>query len=275
MIQFPNCKINLGLNITAKRSDGFHELETIFYPVPFTDILEIVPATDDCFEFTFSGLPIPGEETANLCIKAVDMLRKEVDFPQIHMHIHKIIPMGSGLGGGSSDGAFTLKMIKEMFDINVTTEKLNRMAASLGSDCPYFLMNHPASATGKGEILESTPVNLAGLYLAIVIPDLHVSTSFAYSKLTPKTPQRPLKERIMQPLESWKDHIFNDFENIIFAIHPEIKIIKDTMYEEGALFASMSGSGSAVYGLYSDPPQFLNRFADCFTWLTRLPALTI
>ena len=264
MLTFPNCKINLGLNILRKRSDGFHDLETIFYPIALNDVLEIVPSPIDQrsplndhqdARFTTSGLVIDGEEKDNLCIKAYRLLKK--DFPQlpaVHMHLHKHIPMGAGLGGGSSDGAFTLALLNKKFNLGISREQLPAYALQLGSDCPFFLHNKPCYATGRGETLEDIALDLSRYSFLLVNPGIHINTGWAFSNIIPHdAKQSQLKEAIQEPISDWKHHLVNDFEKPVFDLYPEIKAIRDTLYEKGALYAAMSGSGSTVFGIFEQP----------------------
>ena len=253
MILFPNCKINLGLHILRKREDGFHDLETIFYPIPLQDALEIVhhpsPATD--IEFSGSGLKVEGALSDNICVKAYFLLKK--DFPQlppVKMHLHKTIPMGAGLGGGSADGAFTLLLINQKFNLGISKEQLIRYALQLGSDCPFFINNTPCFATGRGETMENISLDLTAYKFVLVNPGIHVNTGWGFSQLKPTAERPSLREIINQPIESWKDSLTNDFEEPVGRHHPEIAAIRQVLYQQGAVFASMTGSGSTVYGIF-------------------------
>src|SRR6187401_3060037 len=249
MVSFPNCKINFGLNIVNKRNDGYHDIETFFFPVHLKDSLEIIEK--EKLEFSTSGFSIEGEPEKNLCIKAYDLLKN--DFPQlplVQMHLHKAIPMGAGLGGGSADGAFTLKLPNNKFDLSLSEKQLTHYSLQLGSDCPFFILNKPCFATGRGEILEQTEVDLSGYKFLIVKPPIHISTAWAFSTIKPLKPVKSIMEIIQQSISTWKAELINDFEKPVFEKYPEIKKIKDKLYETGAIYASMSGSGSAVYGLF-------------------------
>jgi len=254
MIQYPHCKINLGLSIVAKRADGFHELETVFYPITLTDALEIIiePETSAApLTFTSSGLTINGDPTDNLCYKAYFLLKK--DYPRISnikMHLHKKIPMGAGLGGGSADGAFTLVALNQLFNLQLSVDKLMQYALTLGSDCPFFIINTPAFATGRGEILKPINVNLDGYRIVIVNPGIAISTKLAFSLITPKVPDTNMEAIICEPVTSWKENLINDFEEPIFNSFPELANIKETLYQKGAIYASMTGTGSTVYGIF-------------------------
>jgi 4-diphosphocytidyl-2-C-methyl-D-erythritol kinase len=252
MITFPNCKINLGLNILSKREDGFHNIETVFYPAAIKDVLEIVQdnkVTD--VQCTCTGLPVSGNINDNLCAKAYRLLKK--DFPQIpatHIHLHKAIPMGAGLGGGSADGAFTLALLNNKFQLGLSAATLINYAAQLGSDCPFFIINKPCFATGRGELLQSIEINLSTYNLVLVHPGIHINTAWAFSQITPAPPSKSIQQIIQQPIYTWKDELINDFEKPVFAVHPDIENIKKLLYQSNALYAAMSGSGSTVYGIF-------------------------
>ena len=264
MIVFPNCKINLGLRILYKRTDGYHELETVFYPLRFCDILEVIRETGHTAQadntasakspghlFSQTGMAINGQQQDNLCIRAYDLLKK--DFPQlpaIQMHLHKSVPAGAGLGGGSADAAFTLRLLNEKFKLALSTEQLIRYALQLGSDCPFFIINQPCYATGRGEIMEEIAIHLSDFRFIVVNPGIHISTADAFAGITPALPLKSTKEIIGQPIETWQAELKNDFEETVFARHPEIAIIKTKLYEGGAVYASMSGTGSTVYGIF-------------------------
>jgi 4-diphosphocytidyl-2-C-methyl-D-erythritol kinase len=254
MICFPSCKINLGLRITQKRADGFHALETVFFPISIKDALEIIIEPDinaAPITFTSSGLTINGEPSDNLCFKAYGLLKKDYPtIPNIKMHLHKQIPMGAGLGGGSSDGAFTLVALNQLFNLQIQGDKLMQYALTLGSDCPFFILNSAAYATGRGEILKPISVNLDGYTIVIVNPGIAISTKLAFSLITPKIPDTNLAAIIQQPVSTWKDVLINDFEAPIFNSFPELANIKETLYQKGAVYASMTGTGSTVYGIF-------------------------
>lgn len=273
MISFPNCKINLGLNITAKRPDGFHELTTFFYPLTLRDCLEIIPASDSLFSFSASGIAIPADGSKNICEKAYDLLQLQYKLPAIKMHLHKSIPIGAGLGGGSSDAAFTLTLLNSLFELNITQQELKTLAATLGSDCAFFIDNKPAIAKGRGEQLSPFPLKLKGNYLALIMPPIHVSTAEAYAGILPRQPEHEISKIISGPVNSWKDLLVNDFESHIFEKYPRIADIKEELYTLGAVYASMSGSGAAVFGIFSSeiPGKTLKDiFRDCFVWTETL-----
>lgn len=264
MVAFPPCKINLGLRIISKRPDGYHNLETCFYPVPWTDVLEIIRS--DSFSFTQSGLPIPGQEADNLCVRAYRMLQEEFQLAPIKMHLHKVLPTGAGLGGGSSDAAYTLRLLNQLFELGLATEQLNDYAAQLGSDCSFFIQDKPMLGSGRGEILSPCPVTLAGLYLVLVKPEVHVSTAEAYEKVKPAKPDQFLTNVLDSPVTSWKNILLNDFEDSVFEKYPIIRKIKSDLYDAGALYASMSGSGASVYGLFKAPVKLKETFAGMTYW---------
>ncbi len=269
MIVFPNCKINLGLHILRKRADGYHDLETVFYPVRFTDILELIPdrsTNDQPVTYSQSGLEIQGNPLDNLCVKAYQLLKKDYPaLPPVKMHLHKVIPTGAGLGGGSADAAFSLQLLNDYFKLELSTDQLLHYALSLGSDCPFFILNKPAYATGRGELLKPVSVDLTGYTLVIINPGIHVPTAKAFAGIRPALPEKSLKEIIAQPVSSWAEELVNDFEKPIFYQYPEIAAIKDELYRAGAVYASMSGSGSTVYGLFTDgKPLILNLPPDYF-----------
>lgn len=269
MISFPPCKINLGLNVLSKRSDGYHNLETCFYPIPLTDALEIVPA--DAVSFNLSGNAIPGDAADNLCLKAYRLLQKDFALPPVAIFLHKVIPSGAGLGGGSSDGAHTLRLLNHIFNLKLTAEKLKAYALQLGSDCPFFIEDKPMLGTGRGEILTEISVQLSGKFLVLVKPDIHVSTAEAYGGVTPAVPSVRIKNTLETlPVSTWKEVLVNDFEKSVFAKHPHIGAIKDNLYEHGALYASMSGSGSSVFGIFEKPVDLKRQFRDQFYWSSTL-----
>jgi 4-diphosphocytidyl-2-C-methyl-D-erythritol kinase len=253
LVVFPNCKINLGLNIIAKRADGFHDLETVFYPIAIKDVLEVVQQSTASVdvEFTATGLPVAGAAADNLCVKAYHLLKKDFSsLPSIKMHLHKVIPMGAGLGGGSADGAFALAMLNRKFQLGLSNDQLIGYALQLGSDCPFFISNEPCFAVGRGEKLAPIAIDLSGYRIVVTNPGIHVNTGWAFSQVRPTKPQRQLRDVIHQPMVTWKDELINDFEEAVFGAHPEIKAIKENLYAQGAVYASMTGSGSAVYGIF-------------------------
>ncbi len=260
MICFPNAKINIGLNIIEKRPDGFHNIESIFYPIGLSDVLEIVENKTGTkkVEFLNSGLQIDGVGSDNLCMKAYELLNKKIDLPPVKIHLHKIIPFGSGMGGGSADAAFTLKCLNSIFSLELTNTQLKEFAMEMGSDCGFFIENKVTFVEGRGEILNSVSLDLSNYYIVILNPGIHISTKEAYSYIIPEKPEIQLNERIKLPIEKWNDYIKNDFEDNILNKYPKIKECKDLLKRIGAVYTSMTGSGSAVYGIYHDKPAISN-----------------
>ena len=257
MISFPNAKINLGLHVTAKRKDGYHDIESCMVPIPLMDALEMI-VDQKRTSFTTTGLEVPGEAKDNLIMMAYQLLKKDFpSLPHVNIHLHKNIPMGAGLGGGSADAAFALNLMNNLFDLILDDFFLEEYAAQLGSDCAFFIENTPKIATGRGEILESIELDLKGSHLLLINPGIHIGTKEAYAGVTPATPKVKLKE-VLADKRRWKDELVNDFEASIFPNHPEIKAIKDRLYEHGAYYAAMSGSGSSVFGLYEEKPNHID-----------------
>ena len=255
MISFPNCKINLGLNIIRKRTDGYHDLETVFYPVQIKDILEIIALPESknqaTVQFSQSGLHIDGDANNNLCVKAYHLLKKDFpSLPAIQMHLHKVIPMGAGLGGGSADGAFALRLLNDKLNLHLSNEQLIQYALQLGSDCTFFILNKPCYATSRGEVMEKIELDLSAYKFAIVNPGIHVSTAWAFSTIAPHQPKISIKEIIKQPINDWKNLLQNDFEAPVMKAFPAIQQIKDTLCNAGAAYVSMTGSGSTVFGIF-------------------------
>ncbi len=270
MICFPNAKINIGLYITEKRLDGYHNLETLFYPLQLKDGLEIIEnkGSKEPFVWSSSGIRIDGSPEDNLCIKALMLLKQDFDIPPVKMHLHKVIPFGAGLGGGSADAAFTIKMLNEMFSLNISIDQQLKYASQIGADCAFFIQNTPHTAKGIGDILISNSTDLTGFYLLLVKPEIHISTPEAYSGVVPKVLQVSIEEKLKSPVENWKDELQNDFEDSVFPNHPFIKEIKEEMYENEAIYASMTGSGAAVFGLFREEPDL--EFKDCFIWKEKI-----
>lgn len=279
MVVFPNCKINLGLNIVRKRTDGYHDLETIFLPVSLRDALEILPAGAGVNEigFTASGFPVNGRPEDNLCIKAWELLKKDhPGLPAVKIHLHKVIPMGAGLGGGSADGTFMLRLLSDMFRLDIPEDRLSSYALELGSDCPFFLLNKPCFAKGRGEETEALELNLTGYKILLVHPGIHISTAWAFAQIDPQQPAVSLKELIMMPAAQWKQFIKNDFETPVLAAYPDLAEIKDRLYNSGAVYASLSGSGSTMYGIYQKdaiiPPDLFANYSVSHAILSSTPA---
>jgi 4-diphosphocytidyl-2-C-methyl-D-erythritol kinase len=249
VVLFPNCKINLGLHVIGKRTDGYHDLETIFYPVAVKDALEVIAGKE--FTFQLTGLPVDDIHDNNLCVKAYHLLKKNFpDLPAVSVHLHKAIPMGAGLGGGSADGAFMLAMLNKQFQLHLSEEKLMLYALQLGSDCPFFIINQPCFATGRGENLTRVELDLSPYKIVLINPGLHVSTKDAFARLTPATPIQSIRKIIQQPIVTWKNELVNDFEKTVFELYPAVETIKERLYEKGAVYASMTGSGSTVFGIF-------------------------
>jgi 4-diphosphocytidyl-2-C-methyl-D-erythritol kinase len=265
MIVFPNAKINLGLNVVERRPDGYHNIETVFYPIGLSDVLEVEPS-ETCTDYSFSssGIAIDGDPEDNLIVKAYHLLRSGCQFPPLDISLVKQIPFGAGLGGGSSDAAFMLKTLNEMFDLKMTPGRLEKLAAKLGADCPVFIKNKPVFATGIGNVFTPLKLSLKGYFLLLVKPDIHVSTLEAYSLIVPGKPEISLSELIKKPIAEWKGVIKNDFEKSVFSKYPEIETIKNNLYEMGAVYSSMSGSGSSVYGIFESVPEKTDIFDGCF-----------
>lgn len=252
MIVFPNAKINIGLHIVLKRPDGYHNLETVFYPVDLSDALEMAEAAK--VSISFSGLPVNGPDEENLVLKAYRLMQKDFDLPPVQFHLHKVIPVGAGLGGGSSDAAFTLKMLNDFFQLHLTAEQLKGYALKLGADCPFFIENTPSFAKGIGDQLKPFNLDLSEYRIVLLKPEVSVNTVQAYKNVVPAKPAFQLKNVTEIPVEDWKGFVVNDFEKTIFPRFPEIEKWKEKLYDLGALYASMSGSGSAVFGIFRHLP---------------------
>jgi len=266
MISFPNAKINLGLNIVSKREDGYHNLETVFYPLMIKDALEIIVSQDGKDSFVESGLNTGTIPDSNLVMKALRLMREHYDIPPLEVHLLKKIPFGAGIGGGSADAAFMLKLLNNKFSLGASDEELALLARQLGADCPFFIYNRPLFASGIGEEFEEVSISLDGYYLVLVKPDVHVSTKDAFALISPQKPHISLKEIIKQPVEEWKNTMVNDFEKSIFPKFPIIEQIKNELYELGAVYASMSGSGSSVYAVFEEKLSLDGHFSDCYLW---------
>lgn len=273
MIIFPNAKINIGLNIIEKRADGFHNIESVMYPVGLKDALEIIEnkETPDRILFSSSGIHIPGDPETNLIVKAYHLISKDYALPKIKTHLHKHIPIGAGLGGGSSDAAFFIWLLNEKFELGISWGEMHHYARQLGSDCSFFVSNRPAFAEGRGDQFESLNLNLEGYHLVLIYPNLLVNTAQAYSKVKPKPAGRSLENDIQNlDISEWKNYIHNDFEDSIFPQFPDIKTIKEKLFEEGAIYAAMSGSGSAVYGIFKNKTDLKKKFEGCFVFEGKL-----
>jgi 4-diphosphocytidyl-2-C-methyl-D-erythritol kinase len=250
MVLFPHAKVNLGLQVIEKRFDGFHNIVSCLYPINWCDVLEILKKPQ--FKFSTSGLDIPGDPGHNLCVKAYQLIRGRFKIPPVHIHLHKVVPIGAGLGGGSADAAFTLVGLRDMFDLPLSQIELGQLAANLGSDCAFFINSKPSLATGTGDELEPIILSMPDGYLVVVTPPIQVNTGKAYSMLTPNTPSYDLKESLGANLSDWPNLIINDFERPIFEQFPAIAEVKKVLLEHGASFASLSGSGSSVFGIFDE-----------------------
>ncbi|MBI5538610.1 MAG: 4-(cytidine 5'-diphospho)-2-C-methyl-D-erythritol kinase [Bacteroidia bacterium] len=265
MIFFPNAKINLGLNILRKRDDGFHDIETLMIPVGLCDSLEFIKAEE--FSFTCSGIVLDVNSDNNLCTKAYKLLKEGYPLPPVSMHLHKAIPTGAGLGGGSADAAFLLKSLNKFFNLDISENKLKDYAATIGSDCSFFIDNKPCMAYGRGEILEEFKIDLTNYRIVIAHPGIHINTAWAYKNSIPESNRRDLKSLLnSNTITYWKNIIKNDFETVVFSVYPEIKELKDKMYKLGAVYASMTGSGSAVYGIFENTKEDFTKHFSCFVW---------
>ena len=268
MICFPTSKINIGLHVINKREDGFHNIETIFYPVGLSDILECVENTkyniqDKC-QFIASGLKISGDVNQNLVVKAYQVLDNDFDLPPVLVNLHKQVPMGAGLGGGSSDAAFMLSLLNDLFELRLTVPQLEKYASTLGSDCAFFIQNKPAYVFGKGHELTQIDISLAGLHLVLIHTGKHSSTAQAYAHVLKRgslIPGETVKDAVQLPYKQWQFHLFNDFEPSVFKFIPELAKIKNWLYQQGAIYAAMSGSGSCMFGLFTDKPKLNGEFA--------------
>lgn len=257
MILFPNAKINLGLNVVRRRPDGYHDLETLFYPVPWRDVLEIVPAKGDTTTLTVTGRNVDCPPEKNLVMKAYSALDAMSPLPPVDIYLQKIIPDGAGLGGGSADAAFTLKGLNELFSLGYSDEELAETATKIGADCPFFIYDVPMLATGIGNVFSPISINLSSMTIVIVKPPVHVSTKEAYSGVTPALPAVDIRSTLIDPVECWRGVLKNDFEDSIFPLHQEIADVKTRLYDLGAVYASMSGSGASVYGLFDKSSDIL------------------
>lgn len=266
MISFPNAKINLGLNIVSKRPDGYHNLETVFYPLPIKDALEIIVSESGNDSFSELGIKTGTSSHDNLVMRALSLMREHYSFPKLEVHLLKKIPFGAGIGGGSADAAFMLKLINAKFELGATDNELAGLATKLGADCPFFIYNRPLFASGIGEVFEDIDLSLNGFNLVLVKPHIHVSTKDAFALVNPKLPEISLKEIVKHSVTEWRNVMANDFEKSIFPKYPTIEAIKQKLYDLGAVYASMSGSGSAVYAIFENKPNLKGYFADCYLW---------
>ncbi|MBS1628076.1 MAG: 4-(cytidine 5'-diphospho)-2-C-methyl-D-erythritol kinase [Bacteroidetes bacterium] len=269
MVLFPNAKINLGLNIVRKRKDGYHDLETFFYPLNIYDAVEIISEVNDktqtppidSITFHSSGLTVEGSIENNLCVKAYQLLKKDFPLlPSIKMHLHKNIPMGAGLGGGSADGAFVLKLLNQKYHLQLSQQQFINYALQLGSDCPFFIINKPCLATSRGEKMSEINIDLSTYKFLLVNPQIHISTSWAFANIQPTVPIKPIQQIITQPIHTWKEELVNDFEQPVFKKYASIHSLKNEMYKMGAIYAAMSGSGSTVFGIFEKEKKIIPSF---------------
>ena len=273
MITFPVAKINLGLNVVEKRADGYHNLQTVFYPVPIMDALEIVPMSDgfpsdvDC-DLKVTNITIEGDEQRNLVVRAYHLLKADYpELPRVHAHLWKGIPTQAGMGGGSSDCGYMIRLLNATFDMGLSSEQMQQYAARLGADCAFFIESSACYAEGIGERLQPIDLDLSGWHIGVVRPDIPVPTKEAFSRIHPHYPALNCRDVVKQPVETWRDRLTNDFEESVFALHPEIGAVKEQLYKMGATYAAMSGSGSALFGLFKDEPDALRQtFPDMFTF---------
>lgn len=282
MITFPCAKINLGLNVVAKRQDGYHDLETVFYPIPVTDALEVHRMHQDFplkenYDICITGAEVAGNPADNLVVKAYNLIAQHYDIPRVHIHLYKGIPMQAGLGGGSSDAAYMIRLLDEYFKLNMGNREMERYAAKLGADCAFFITAEPAYATGIGDELQ--PIGseydcknyLEDYWIALVKPSVAVSTKEAYAGITPRKTKKSCREIVLQPIETWREELTNDFEESIFPKYPVLSDIKNKLYDLGSLYAAMSGSGSTIYGIYKNKPENISGlFPDCQTFVVKL-----
>ena len=292
MLAFPNVKINLGLNVVAKRADGYHTLQSVFYPVKgLFDVLELLPATEAAnIEYTdktvkplavdyatvgklqlaVTGIAIPGNADDNLLVKAYNVIDAEHNLPEAKAHLHKLVPTGAGIGGGSADGTFFIKLLNDVFKLALDDAAIQAYAAQLGSDCPFFILNNPAYVFSRGDEFEAIDLLLEGYYITIVKPPIHVSTAAAFANIIPAMPEKNVKDIVQLPIEQWKGFLANDFEASVAKQFPQITDIKEQLYTSGAIYASMSGSGSSVYGIFKEEPVLPVFPMDYFVWKGRL-----
>lgn len=263
MLSFANAKINLGLHVLEKRPDGYHNLETVFYPVKVFDVIELTDSPTGGTALGVHGAGIPGPATDNICLKAFAVLNKDFKLPPQQITLLKNIPVGAGLGGGSADAAFLVKLLNEKFSLGLSEAQMEDYVRPLGADCPFFIRNRPVYAAGKGDVFSDISIDLSGYFLALVKPGLHVSTAEAYHGIIPAIPSVPLKELIGLPVAKWRKNLKNDFEAPVFAKYPEIGQIRDHLYQKGAIYAAMSGSGSSVFGIFEKPIQLPELETSC------------
>lgn len=268
MVRFSPAKINLGLHIIEKRSDGFHNLQSVMYPIGLSDILEIRPLDSGkpAIHFSQSGIRVREKQGNNLCEKAYKLLSGHVSLPPVEVHLHKQIPVGAGLGGGSSNASTMLENLNLLTDRPLSADNLHELASMLGSDCPFFLHRDAMMMEGRGEILSPVPVNLNGMYLVVLFPALHIPTAEAYAGITPGVRETHLQQLVARPIDQWRDLVVNDFERSIFEKYPDLQTLKDGLYSGGAVYASLSGSGSSLYGIFNEKPVLQGEISRTIVW---------
>lgn len=264
MLVFPNAKINLGLNIVEKRPDGFHNIESCFYPVGWSDALEIT--LSETFSFHSDGISIPGNAADNLCTKAYEMLRRDYSLPPVKIHLLKTVPIGAGLGGGSADAAFTIKALNQLFDLHLSIEEQEKYARPIGSDCAFFIRNKPMYCFEKGDQFDEIDINIAGKWIALINPGIHIPTAVAYSGVVAKRSTENLRNILREPIATWRDRVRNDFEATLFEKYPLLREIKEKLYGLGAEYAAMSGSGSTLFGIFGQEKDVKQHFPDFRLW---------
>ncbi len=271
MLCFPNAKINLGLHVTEKRSDSYHNIETVFYPIPLCDALEFAEIdSKEAYRFSSSGIALDVNVSENIIVKTFKHLASIYQIPPTAIHLHKKIPFGAGLGGGSSDAAYAIKLLNDLYNLKLSFKSMEKLALEMGSDCPFFIRNQAVFAEGKGEVFSPVRLNLKGYFLVLIKPDIHVSTAEAYRGIKPHCPQLHLQELIQRPVSEWKEFVVNDFEKSVFQLHPELQNIKNELYQLGALYAAMSGSGSCMFGIFDSEVLVPTRNNHDFVWVGKL-----
>jgi 4-diphosphocytidyl-2-C-methyl-D-erythritol kinase len=271
VLTYSNAKINIGLNIVEKRNDGFHNIETIFFPISMRDAIEIVDSKDNStYTFSASGIPINIDAKDNIVVKAYELIKAKYNFPAQNIHLHKNIPFGAGLGGGSANAAYMTKLLNKKFNLGMSSTEMEETVNKLGSDCAFFIKNEPAFATMKGDKLNSITLDLSGYHILLIKPEVNISTPEAYANIKPEKPDISLRELIKEPIENWKNLIKNDFEESIFSKHPLLAEIKFQLYQQGAIYASMSGSGSSMFGIFNNEPDILPEWKKHFYWKNKL-----
>jgi len=266
MLCFPNAKINLGLHIIGRREDGYHNIESVFYPIPYADGLELIEIDGEQDEFTFFGKEIPGTLESNLVYKALQLLRKDFVIPKLKVILQKEMVMGGGIGGGSADGAFMLKLLNDTFSLGISVDELKAYASQLGSDCPFFIKNKTSYVSGRGELLEDFPTILKGMYFVLLAPDLHISTTEAYAGMVPNASRKSLKDILKQDVLSWQTSLQNDFEGVVFKKFPLLEGYKNELQKQDALYTSLTGTGACLYGLYTNKPAFPDELRKLIVW---------